>query len=173
MTLFFSKIWVSLLVSCLFGCLMGWLVKGVLARMSVKRLEAVYKASIDVENKKNTELEESIVKLKRFYSEQINLINAQNGLGPAGVDITDEIAPDVMDVSPDENDDLTSIEGITEPLEHSLNNLGIYKIAQLAQLNPNHINWVANRMGIAPEKIYEERWVQQAREIFDQNHVLH
>lgn len=170
MSALFIKIWVSLLVSCVIGFCTAWGIRAFISRVSNRRLEALYKESMDIENKKIATLNEDITNLKLFYQEQIDLMRAQQGLSPAGIDISTEQAPETG--SPQEApDDLTKILGITSELQNRLNNLGIYSYKQLSQLTPRNINWVANRVGLPPEKIYKQRWVQQASDMFD--HIVH
>lgn len=167
----FGKIWVSLIVSCTFGFVVAWLIRAFIARNRITHLEIAYKESIDSANKKNASLLEDIKNLKKFYTEQIKLFNYQKSLSPEGVKITDESEPEIMDKEPQKKDDLSQILGITKKVQKRLNNLGIYTFKQIANLSPHNVNWVANRIGLAPEKIYQERWVQQAYDM--RNYSLH
>lgn len=167
----FGKIWFSLIISCAFGFIVAWLIRAYIARSVINHLEGVYKKSIDATNKKNASLLEDIKNLKKFYTEQLELFKFQKGLSPEGIKITDENEPEIMDKEPQKKDDLSQILGISKQIQESLNNLGIYTFKQIANLSPHNVNWVANRIGLKPEKIYQERWVQQAYDM--RNYKLH
>lgn len=165
MSILFGKIWGALFVSTLVGFLIGWGIRACFARTSVRRLENLYKDSIDSANRKNAVLVEDIDNLKKFYTDQFKIFKSQHGLSPAGISIKDEYEPEIIDTEPEKPDDLTKILGINKKTQKRLNNLGIYTYQQIANLNQHNINWVANRIGSTPERIYQERWVQQAHDM--------
>lgn len=61
-------------------------------------------------------------------------------------------------------DDLKVIMGIGPKVEQMLNNLGIYKIEQIAEWNNYNIQWV-NEYLYFPNRIEREEWVSQAKKI--------
>lgn len=167
MIILLGKIWGSLLASCILGFLIGWGVHAVLSRFAIRKLENVYKESIDSNNKKNASLLEDIDNLKKFYAEQFKIFKIQYGASAESINIKDEHEPEIIDTEPKHIDDLTKILGINNTINKRLNNLGIYTYKQIANLNQLNINWVANRIGSTPERIYQERWVQQAHDMCD------
>ena len=64
-------------------------------------------------------------------------------------------------------DDLTTIHGLGNVLEHRLNRLGIYRYRQLARLTPENTKWVASRIRILGGRIQRDRWAEQARRMHE------
>jgi predicted flap endonuclease-1-like 5' DNA nuclease len=62
------------------------------------------------------------------------------------------------------SDDLTTIRGLGPILEQRLNELGIYRYRQLAQMTPDNAYWIAMRIHVVPGRILRDRWAEQARE---------
>jgi predicted flap endonuclease-1-like 5' DNA nuclease len=71
---------------------------------------------------------------------------------------------------PQDTDRLQAIAGIGPVLERVLNELGIYRFSQLAQLTPDNIEWLASRIDWFPQRIQREDWVGQARRLQREQH---
>lgn len=66
-----------------------------------------------------------------------------------------------------EKDDLKLIKGVGPAIEKTLNELGIFRIAQIAEMSEYDIDRVAKRLKGFRSRIYREDWIGQAREILD------
>ncbi len=62
-------------------------------------------------------------------------------------------------------DDLKRIKGIGPAIEKTLNELGIVRLQQIAELSEYDIDRVANRLRGFRSRIYREDWIGQAREL--------
>jgi predicted flap endonuclease-1-like 5' DNA nuclease len=62
------------------------------------------------------------------------------------------------------SDDLTTIRGLGPIIEQRLNDLGIYRYRQLAQMTQENAYWIAMRIHVVPGRILRDRWAEQARE---------
>jgi predicted flap endonuclease-1-like 5' DNA nuclease/cell division protein FtsB len=69
------------------------------------------------------------------------------------------------DVSDDAADDLKMIKGVGPAIEKTLNDLGIYRFNQIAEMSEYDIDRVAQRMKGFRSRIYREDWVGQARNL--------
>lgn len=65
----------------------------------------------------------------------------------------------------DRRDDLKRIKGIGPAIEKTLNELGIFRLQQIAELSEYDIDRVANRLRGFRSRIYREDWIGQAREL--------
>lgn len=65
----------------------------------------------------------------------------------------------------DLRDDLKRIKGIGPAIEKTLNELGIFRLKQIAELSEYDIDRVANRLRGFRSRIYREDWIGQAREL--------
>jgi predicted flap endonuclease-1-like 5' DNA nuclease len=65
----------------------------------------------------------------------------------------------------DANDDLKQIKGVGPAIEKTLNDLGIYRFNQIAEMSEYDIDRVAQRMKGFRSRIYREDWVGQARSL--------
>jgi predicted flap endonuclease-1-like 5' DNA nuclease len=63
---------------------------------------------------------------------------------------------------PDDCDDLQRISGIGAALEKALNELGIYRLRQIAALNETDIKWVDGNLRGFKGRIIRDAWVEQA-----------
>ena len=70
------------------------------------------------------------------------------------------IAPDE-----DEADDLRQIKGIGPAIEKTLNDLGIYRYHQIAEMSEYDIDRVAQQLKGFRSRIYREDWIGQARDL--------
>jgi predicted flap endonuclease-1-like 5' DNA nuclease len=92
-----------------------------------------------------------------------------NGLGDemaaavqdvAGAFLNIDIHPDLAAGAPD---DLTALKGLGPKAAAQLNNLGIYRYAQIAALSPPQAAAIDAHMGVFKGRIARDRWVEQAR----------
>ncbi len=67
------------------------------------------------------------------------------------------------EVADDAGDDLKQIKGVGPAIEKTLNDLGIYRFNQIAEMSEYDIDRVAQRMKGFRSRIYREDWVGQAR----------
>ncbi len=65
-------------------------------------------------------------------------------------------------------DDLKKIKGVGPAIEKTLNELGIRRFDQIAQMSEYDIDRVANRLKGFRSRIYREDWIGQARDLHDQ-----
>jgi predicted flap endonuclease-1-like 5' DNA nuclease len=92
----------------------------------------------------------------------------------------DELAddPDAADEDADEEhdgaefmpgrDDLQQIKGVGPAIEKTLNEMGISRYDQIAQMSEYDIDRVAHRLKGFRSRIYREDWIGQARDLHDQ-----
>lgn len=78
---------------------------------------------------------------------------------------TEDLPEFVLTAKPDVADDLKIISGIGPVMERMLNDLGIYKFEQVAQFSPEDEAWVSKHIETFPDRIYDDHWVKQAKEI--------
>lgn len=64
-------------------------------------------------------------------------------------------------------DDLKQIKGVGPAIEKTLNELGIFRFDQIADMSEYDIDRVANRLRGFRSRIYREDWIGQARELRD------
>ncbi len=69
------------------------------------------------------------------------------------------------EVADDVSDDLKQIKGVGPAIEKTLNDLGIYRFNQIAEMSEYDIDRVAQRMKGFRSRIYREDWVGQARSL--------
>ena len=80
------------------------------------------------------------------------------------------VAPERLD-RPDQADDLKRISGIGPTIERTLNDLGIYRFAQIAAFTPENIVWVDRHLRFKG-RIEREEWVGQARTLIAERESL-
>ncbi len=66
-------------------------------------------------------------------------------------------------------DDLKRVSGIGPVFEQTLNEMGIRRFEQLAQLTEQDLERIAARLETVPYRIVRDRWVEQARELADRS----
>lgn len=66
-------------------------------------------------------------------------------------------------------DDLKQIKGIGPAIEKTLNEMGIFRFQQIAEMSEYDIDRVAQRLKGFHSRIYREDWIGQARELDDRN----
>lgn len=77
-----------------------------------------------------------------------------------------EDKPEIVDVAAGDEDDLKRIKGIGPVNEKALNELGIFKFAQIATWTAANVDWVEDFMSF-PGRIEREDWITQARVLAD------
>ena len=71
------------------------------------------------------------------------------------------------DSDSDMRDSLRNIKGVGPSIERTLNEMGIFRFQQIADMSEYDINRVANRLKGFRSKIYREDWIGQARDLRD------
>jgi predicted flap endonuclease-1-like 5' DNA nuclease len=71
----------------------------------------------------------------------------------------------LLDCRPDDCDDLQRIRGIGTALEKALNELGIYRLRQIAALKDADIKWLDGSLKGFKGRIVRDAWVEQADEL--------
>ena len=69
----------------------------------------------------------------------------------------------------DLRDDLKQIKGVGPAIEKTLNDMGIFRFQQIADMTEYDIDRVAERLKGFHSRIYRENWIGQARELKDRN----
>lgn len=64
-------------------------------------------------------------------------------------------------------DDLKQIKGVGPAIEKTLNDMGIFRFQQIADMTEYDIDRVAERLKGFHSRIYRENWIGQARELID------
>lgn len=90
-----------------------------------------------------------------------------------------EVADDFSDLEDDEDesvepvngarDKLQTIKGIGPAIEKTLNEMGIFRFQQIADMSEYDIDRIAKRLKGFRSRIYREDWIGQARELRDQD----
>ncbi len=75
---------------------------------------------------------------------------------------------EAQESSNDMRDRLQSIKGVGPSIEKTLNEMGIFRFQQIAEMSEYDIDRVANRLKGFRSRIYREDWIGQARELRDQ-----
>ena len=70
--------------------------------------------------------------------------------------------------SPQQRDRLQDIKGIGPAIEKTLNEMGIFRFQQIADMSEYDIDRVAQRLKGFRSRIYREDWIGQARDLHDQ-----
>lgn len=94
-----------------------------------------------------------------------NLV-ADDAIDNAAADTESESAADA-----ENRDDLKTIKGIGPSIEKTLNELGIFRLQQIAEMSEYDIDLVASKLKGFRSRIYREDWLGQARELIDQRLV--
>ncbi|MBT8099995.1 MAG: hypothetical protein KJO82_09610 [Gammaproteobacteria bacterium] len=77
----------------------------------------------------------------------------------------------IVDDAADHRDDLKAIKGIGPSIEKTLNEMGIFRLKQIAELTEYDIDRVAGKLKGFRTRIYREDWLGQARALIDQRLV--
>jgi len=70
---------------------------------------------------------------------------------------------------PSLRDDLKQIKGVGPAIEKTLNDMGIFRFQQIADMTEYDIDRVAERLKGFHSRIYRENWIGQARDLTDRN----
>ena len=87
--------------------------------------------------------------------------------GDSGGEVEASHDDDDMEDQPS-RDDLKLIKGVGPAIEKTLNELGISRFDQIAQMSEYDIDRVAHRLKGFRSRIYREDWIGQARDLYDQ-----
>ncbi len=69
----------------------------------------------------------------------------------------------------EQRDDLKKIKGVGPAIEKTLNEMGICRFDQIAEMSEYDIDRVAKKLKGLRSRIYREDWIGQARDLHDQN----
>lgn len=78
----------------------------------------------------------------------------------------DDYSDELEDTS---SDNLQAIKGVGPAIQKTLNELGIFRFQQIAEMSEYDIDRVAKRLRGFRSRIYREDWIGQARELRDQD----
>jgi predicted flap endonuclease-1-like 5' DNA nuclease/uncharacterized protein YoxC len=81
-------------------------------------------------------------------------------------DPSDEVVDNLL--NGDARDNLKLIKGVGPAIEKTLNEMGILRFNQIAEMSEYEIDRVAHRMKGFRSRIYREDWIGQARDLHDQ-----
>ncbi len=114
------------------------------------------------------EFEAELVDQNTSYNEGITE-DAPNLLDPHLDDEEDTVEADALvndsESFDDDTDDLKQIKGVGPAIEKTLNDLGIYRFNQIAEMSEYDIDRVAQQFRGFRSRIYREDWVGQARSL--------
>lgn len=151
------EIWVCLLIAFLLGALIGWLIKCCCCKRKIERLEHDYEAKL-------ASASVAISNASTQFNNQVN--TALNASGEQTAPSAPATAPvGLLSTEPTDKDDLKRVSGIGPVFEGVLNGLGVYKFEQIANFDEENIQWVADHIETFPDRIYTDRWVEQAAEL--------
>ncbi len=83
-------------------------------------------------------------------------------------DVFNELAA-VDEIVTDTSDDLKMIKGVGPAISKTLNEMGVFRFEQIANMSEYDIDRVAKRLKGFRSRIYREDWIGQARALLDQN----
>jgi predicted flap endonuclease-1-like 5' DNA nuclease/predicted nucleic acid-binding Zn-ribbon protein len=89
-------------------------------------------------------------------------------LDEAQVDTNNEADNDFAAQSVAPADNLKLIKGIGPAIEKTLNEMGVFRFNQIAEMSEYDIDRVAHRLKGFRSRIYREDWIGQARDLYDQ-----
>lgn len=72
----------------------------------------------------------------------------------------------VSEAATDERDDLTEIKGIGPAFQRKLNSLDIYTFRQIAELDGESVERLAELIEVFPDRIHRDNWIGQATKLF-------
>lgn len=85
---------------------------------------------------------------------------------PIDMEAVEAEEPDTNDgQGDDDRDDLKMIKGIGPSIERTLNDLGVYRFHQIAEMSEYEIDRVAQQLKGFRSRIYREDWIGQARDL--------
>ena len=99
-----------------------------------------------------------------------DLVTEEDLMGEADLMAEDDVMDEVeRHDDSDSRDKLQQIKGIGPAIEKTLNEMGIFRFHQIAEMSEYEIDRVAQRLKGFRSRIYREDWIGQARELRDQN----
>ena len=107
-------------------------------------------------NDQDTEVSESILKTEKFES-MMSTEDSQTLPEPDEVNVVDGFKNDAQDRS--ERDNLKMIKGIGPAIQKTLNEMGICRFGQIADMSEYEIDRVAQRLKGFRSRIYREDWI--------------
>ncbi len=116
-------------------------------------------------NDQDTEVSESILKTEKFEA-MMSTEDPQTLPEPDEVSVMDGFENDAQDRS--ERDNLKMIKGIGPAIQKTLNEMGICRFGQIADMSEYEIDRVAQRLKGFRSRIYREDWIGQARDLQNQ-----
>lgn len=151
------EIWVCLLIAFLLGVLVGWLLKCLCCRKKIERLEHDYETKL-------ASASAAISSASTQFNNQVNTaFNTSETQATPSAPATAPVG--LLSTEPTDKDDLKRVSGIGPVFEGVLNSLGVYKFEQIANFDEENIQWVAEHIETFPDRIYTDRWVEQAAEL--------
>jgi len=135
-----------------------------------------------VRDEEATKLEEELAESREHIRElEQNREHEQTRIEPVrdpdaltdGRDASNDPNDDARDGSEEtadaSKDDLQQIKGVGPAIEKTLNELGIFRFEQIAEMSEYDIDRVAQRLKGFHSRIYREDWIGQARELFERD----
>ncbi len=116
-------------------------------------------------NDQDTEVSESILQTEKFEA-MMSTEDSQTLPQPDEVSVVDGFENDAQD--PTERDNLKMIKGIGPAIQKTLNEMGICRFGQIADMSEYEIDRVAQRLKGFRSRIYREDWIGQARDLQSQ-----
>ena len=154
-----GEIALFLVLAFLLGMLVGWLARK-------PRLSAVER---DLE-KANVALDHAKAQLEKAVQARIELeaaLEPSSGHGLKEFGPREESFISTIEISPGMRGDLKQIKGIGPNLEKRLNALGITTLEQVASLDPDQIDGLAEALEYSPDRIRTDDWIGSARRLRD------
>lgn len=100
-----------------------------------------------------------------------NLVNDAMDSNQAVIALKKQIGNEIP-ATASKKDNLQIIKGIGPRIEEKLNKLGINSYHQISLLTKNQIQLIRTALDIFPGRIEQDNWVQQAKELYQENEVL-
>jgi len=145
--------------------LLGWLI-GLVSRSGGAKWRRAYEAERDARGEEQREHEEALAAAHARIAElESSRVIPGPVADPAPVPVTAPTATaETLDLT---RDDLARIQGIGPAGERRLNEEGIYRYADIANLSPADEAALEERLGADPGYIEQERWREQAALLAD------
>ena len=139
---------------------LGWLL-GLISRSGGRKWRRAYEAERDARIEDQRAHAEAIAAANARIAE---LESERERLATPAPAAADPVTPDTLDLT---RDDLAAIRGIGPAGERRLNEEGLYRYAQIAELTPADEAALEERLGADPGYIEQERWREQAALLAD------
>jgi predicted flap endonuclease-1-like 5' DNA nuclease len=109
-------------------------------------------------------LEQELSEAREATTRQPTFEQAATGLAAPAAEPFEGAPPPALPSPEGDPDDLKKISGIGPGIEKTLHGLGIYHFRQIAQLTPDHVAWIDQRLRFRG-RIEREDWIGQARKL--------